>query len=251
MISELRKSISAILYERAISPLYGTFILSWLIWNWRIWYLTFFVDERILGQNKVKYIEREYLTWDFLAFYPIASTAVLLILVPFLANAAYRLGLKFQKTRTNDKNYFEDRQLLTSEQSRELKRELRSKDAEFENYETKSKLQIKELEEEIKALYIEMDNKKEIKEVNEEDNVIKNTPSRTPTFEDLWHSGKLNDFIDRGKDLLMNNEIKKDRIPNVHIAIALGFLELYEHSNQYVVLTQKGKEFLEWAILKS
>jgi hypothetical protein len=44
MQSEIKKSINSILFERLTSPLYGTLIISWLIWNWKIIYLTLFVD---------------------------------------------------------------------------------------------------------------------------------------------------------------------------------------------------------------
>lgn len=45
MFDELKKSISAILYERTTSPLFGSFILSWTVWNWKIFYITLFISE--------------------------------------------------------------------------------------------------------------------------------------------------------------------------------------------------------------
>ena len=56
MISDFRKSINSILYERVSSPLFGTFVISWLIWNWKITYLTLFVSESNLDKNKLEYI---------------------------------------------------------------------------------------------------------------------------------------------------------------------------------------------------
>jgi hypothetical protein len=59
MLDDLRKSVNSTLYERASSPLYGTFILSWLICNWRIIYLTIFVRaEDLKGLTKLGYIEK-------------------------------------------------------------------------------------------------------------------------------------------------------------------------------------------------
>lgn len=31
MLDDLKKSVSSILYERATSPLYGTFVITWVI----------------------------------------------------------------------------------------------------------------------------------------------------------------------------------------------------------------------------
>jgi len=36
MITDILNSIKANLYERVTSPLVGTFLFSWIIFNWRI-----------------------------------------------------------------------------------------------------------------------------------------------------------------------------------------------------------------------
>ena len=56
MIANLKKSLSAILYERTSSPFYGTLIVSWLVWNWKIIYLTFFISEDKIELDKISYI---------------------------------------------------------------------------------------------------------------------------------------------------------------------------------------------------
>lgn len=53
---DIRKSIDSIINERLSSPFYGTLILSWLIWDWRIIYLTFFVSESKIESNKIDFI---------------------------------------------------------------------------------------------------------------------------------------------------------------------------------------------------
>ncbi|MCP4460990.1 MAG: hypothetical protein GY816_23665 [Cytophagales bacterium] len=52
IFDETRKSINSALYERVSSPLYGTLIISWLVWNWEIVYLTFFVNESRIEMTK-------------------------------------------------------------------------------------------------------------------------------------------------------------------------------------------------------
>lgn len=55
-MNEFLKSIRAVLYDRVASPFYGTLIISWLLWNWKIPYVTFFVSESLLKMTKIEYI---------------------------------------------------------------------------------------------------------------------------------------------------------------------------------------------------
>ena len=129
MISEIRKSINSVLYERTTSPLFGSFLISWSIWNWKIIYLTLFISEERLVKNnsavtKIEYIEANYLNNYELIFYPLISTVVFVCIVPFLSNGAYWLSLKFNKWRIDKRNSVEQKQLLTLEQSSALRNEL-------------------------------------------------------------------------------------------------------------------------------
>jgi hypothetical protein len=60
MIEETKKSIQSILYQRVSSPFYGTSIVSWLIWNWKVIYLTIFVSEKIIKKSKIDFIVDNY-----------------------------------------------------------------------------------------------------------------------------------------------------------------------------------------------
>ena len=52
MFDEAKKSLEKNLGEKLVSPFWGAFIASWLVWNWRVWYVTFFVDSDLLMQSK-------------------------------------------------------------------------------------------------------------------------------------------------------------------------------------------------------
>jgi hypothetical protein len=120
VLEEFRKSISAILYERITSPLFGTFIVSWICWNWKIVYLTLFVSESKVESNKIEYIVRNYSDPWILVAYPLASTILLILVVPFISNGAYWISLKFDKWRHDKKNEIEKNRLLTVEQSAQI-----------------------------------------------------------------------------------------------------------------------------------
>ncbi|WP_426483308.1 hypothetical protein [Flavobacterium sp. 2] len=132
MIDEIKKSINSIFTERVSSPFYGTLIVSWLIWNWKIVYLTFFVDQDKLDKIKIDFIIDNYNDVWHLVYFPLISTFTLITIIPFLTNGAYWLDLKFTTWRVNQKNEIEGKRLLTLEQSIKLRSELRELEENFE-----------------------------------------------------------------------------------------------------------------------
>lgn len=158
MIDDIKKSVGSILYERTTSPFFGTLICSWLLWNWKIVYLTFFISENKINQNKVDYIITNFIDPHYCITYPLISTVVLLTLVPFISNGAYLLTLKFTKWRKDQKNKIEMQQLLTLEQSIELREQISAQELRFEKLLENKNIEIKQLQAIIDA------NKKNIEE---------------------------------------------------------------------------------------
>jgi hypothetical protein len=189
MIDDIKKSINSILYERVSSPFYGTIIVSWLIVNWRIPYLTIFVDQDKLDKNKIDFILENYCSISDLVVFPAISTLTLLTVIPFLLNGAYWLDLKFKAWRVNKKNQIEGKQLLTLEQSIRLRTEMREMEENFDKL-----LQGKN--EEIKALKTEL----ETKRVTNSDN------TKTKTSKRAKRSGKGSSYSMSDYSQLHNNK---------------------------------------------
>ena len=80
MLGEFKKSIESILYQRVTSPFYGTLFTTWMIWNWRAWYIALFVDSSSLKINKLNYIISECDDGYKLFVFPILSTVFILTL---------------------------------------------------------------------------------------------------------------------------------------------------------------------------
>nr|WP_297306706.1 hypothetical protein [uncultured Flavobacterium sp.] len=131
MLSDIKKSFNEIIYERTTSPFYGTLICSWLIWNWKIIYLTLFISEDKLCENKIDYIIKNYSQSENIIWYPLASTILILTIIPFLSNGAYWLSLIFNKWKVEKKNEVDRKQLLSLEQSIELREEMSSQEEKF------------------------------------------------------------------------------------------------------------------------
>lgn len=161
MFSEFKKSINNILNERISSPLFGAFLFSWIVWNWKIIYLTLFIaDSKIVG-NKIEYILLNYSNNNHQIWYPIYSTFFLLLIYPFISTGAFWVSIKFSKWRSNIKNSEEKKQLLSIEQSLELREEIRNQEEKFDRL-------LKTKTEEIALLKIENENYREqLKSLNQ------------------------------------------------------------------------------------
>ncbi|QDW21666.1 hypothetical protein [Flavobacterium sp. KBS0721] len=132
MFDETKKSVESILSQRLTSPFYGTLIISWLIWNWKIIYLTIFVSEDNIKGTKIEYIVTNYNDPWLIVYFPLLSTGALLIFLPFVTNGAYWLDLIFNKWRVNKKNFVESKQLLTIEDSINLRELLLTSEKRFD-----------------------------------------------------------------------------------------------------------------------
>jgi len=133
MIDEIKKSISATLYERTTSPLFGTFLFSWILWNWKIILVLFATNSQELETTKFEYIENNLLNYSSGIIYPVASTILILTLYAWLAEKAYQLWLYFDKRKLDLKNEIEKNKLLTLDQSIKLRLEISKKEESFDN----------------------------------------------------------------------------------------------------------------------
>lgn len=145
MINDIKKSVNSILYERTSSPLFGTFIVSWAIWNWKIIYLTIFIPTDKISANKIDLIVEKYSTFEYLITYPAVSTIFFLTIIPFVSNGAYWLSLKFDKWKKDQKNKINLNQLISLEQSIELREQILNQESRFEKLIENKNLEINQL----------------------------------------------------------------------------------------------------------
>lgn len=139
------------MYERVRSPLFGTFAFSWIAWNWRIIYISFFVSEKVIP-NKLDFIHKYLFNANHIILYPFYSTLVFLLIVPFLSNGAFWLNLKFKKWRIDQKNQIENKQLLTIEKSIALREQIRNQEERFQKITEEKDSEINLLKAEITEL---------------------------------------------------------------------------------------------------
>ncbi|MBN1971553.1 MAG: hypothetical protein JW870_19470 [Candidatus Delongbacteria bacterium] len=240
MIDELKKSLSAILYERTTSPFYGTLLISWLIWNWKIVYLTVFISESSINTDKINYIISNFNDIHCLLIYPLISTIVLLTVVPFISNGAYWLSLKFNKWKKDKKIAIEMKQLLTLEQSMELREQIAEQEERFEKLLENRNQEIKQLKVIIENLSnvtqpgsgSSTKSKIEQSELNVLLEKFENNPKERILYE------KIIQYIQSGYSLSDSNGIDSKLV---------AFLESYDiienKGSGKFTLTEKGKSF--------
>ncbi|MFI8605968.1 hypothetical protein ACIGCP_15995 [Cellulophaga baltica] len=152
MINDIKNSFSKILNERITSPFYGTLFISWLIWNWKVIYLTLFIDEKTIEKDKISYIIENFSDLNYLITYPLVSTVILILIAPFASNGAYWISLRFNQWKINKRNEVQKKELLTLEQSINLREQIKSQEKRFEELLEDKNLRIKQLETEIEFL---------------------------------------------------------------------------------------------------
>ncbi|HRG07570.1 MAG TPA: hypothetical protein PLJ08_03255, partial [Cyclobacteriaceae bacterium] len=123
-MDEIRKSINAILYDRIVSPLSGSFVISWCIINWKIFYATIFHSSSELKKNKIEFVVDELNIYTSF-IWPLVSTIILLTIYPRISEYAYQLSLYYRGRKRKLKNKYEESQLLTLEQSIEIRLQLK------------------------------------------------------------------------------------------------------------------------------
>jgi len=140
MIDEIQKSIKASLYERATSPLVGAFTISWLFTNWQLLFITFFESKTTLGKSKVQYIEAYVINAE--SFYlipkiklwliPLVYTTIIIWLLPYLSELAFKLKEQSKARKLNIKLKAEKTVHLKIEESIKLRNQIRDLQKEFE-----------------------------------------------------------------------------------------------------------------------
>lgn len=95
--------------ERVRSPLYGIFATSWIISNWRAFFIALFESKKTLGLSKVDYIyyklypSNELITYGKLFVWPLIATLIYVWLLPNVVHWAFVATEKFKDARKQEK----------------------------------------------------------------------------------------------------------------------------------------------------
>ncbi len=176
-MDDVVKSIKAHLYDRVVSPLFGAFLISWAIWNYRIIFVL--LSSEVIPY-KFNYIDEYYSSmiyfgglsiskcWAVGIAAPLLSALSYIYLYPFFALPVYKFSLSRQKKLADTKNEIEGATLLTLEKSRKIIQDAKRMQVLYDK-------KIDEVEEEIERLKgIISDQEKEISALRENYKTKKN-----------------------------------------------------------------------------
>ncbi len=247
-MSDLSTSLKEIFNERISSPFYGSLIVSWLLWNWKIPYVTFFIDQSRLGDtpNKIDYILKHCSYPLHLTLFPVLSAIVIIVGMPLITNGASWITEIYDTWRINKKNEVQGKRLITEAEQLQLRIEIQNQEEKY------SKLIIKK-DEEIIIL-------KQQLEIALKQPKPKNTSSHPQVKKDESYISDLNTFF---KDKVvqanfskMVNYIQKDwafdnNLPSEATQFCIGFSLIEPSGHGRFKLTEKGKFFLKEFIKKN
>lgn len=248
MIDDIKKSFTSAFDKRTRSPLYATFAISWCIWNWKAIYYIFVVKSDVDFDERVYELSHNITTQWTLAWGPIISTIVILVGLEFISGYVYQLSLYYKKRRIKIKQRFEEKELLTVEQSFAIKEE--NKRA----HEATAKL-VNDRDNIISGMNLRIE---ELLKENESLKQLKNTPTRNQINSEVERLGKkLSDDGMTEQFIELANFLGSKSLNLNHIdrALLLYFednklIKTSINSSNYYKLTDIGISTLDFLLLK-
>src|SRR6266851_7214692 len=150
MLNDVITTIKAQLYDRAVSPLFGAFALSWVGWNYRFIAVLLYsipINEKFNFIDKVLFPD----FWTIVTrgiIYPLLTTAFNIYVYPWPAKKVFEYWRNRQKELNEIRQKIEDETPLTKEEARQIRQEVRLARDEFDREIIARDTEIKRLKEE-------------------------------------------------------------------------------------------------------
>lgn len=124
MLNDITTTIKAQLYERVTSPLLGSFLISWCIFNYK---LLLIILSSLPAPEKIIYIELNLFSTphDYIfkgIVYPLLAAIFLIYVYPYPAAAVYRAARNHRKALKKIQQDIEDETPLTIEDARKIRK---------------------------------------------------------------------------------------------------------------------------------
>lgn len=146
--------------DKFSSPFWVTYIVSWCLWNWKVWYVTFFVDSEMLLEN-YNLLKMDYITSLYKgdSFWTVLWIICHLIVLPFLSACFIvfimpKITFRFYEKSSNDEfrekelDIEKDKKLLQIKESKlKIAKNIKKTEEEIEENRTQEEIWDDEYEE--------------------------------------------------------------------------------------------------------
>lgn len=247
MFDDAIKTIKAQLYDRITSPLFGTFLMSWLGWNWHLPAL-FLFDSSMRVVGKFEYVSTKLYVeqstyWIQGLLYPILTTIFFIGIYPWLARPVYGYWRHQQNKQKELQQKIDDETLMTVEEARELRRSVIESKLIYQAESDQREDKIKELEEIIKQAKL---NTSAEKLTNQNEPPLpkkyKDDETAQGMFETLAKIGNFRGSVD--KDILTAQWPNEDRLRIEHYIDLLREDDFIKIAYGKLNITPKGRAAL-------
>ncbi len=158
MINNLSNTVKAELYGRISSPLFASFLMSFMVWNFQA-ILVLFSSLPVF--TKIHHLEYEIYTHLFdsiilLVFAPLMSALLFIFVYPIPAKIVYEHTRKEQQKLKKIRVKIEDETPLSEEESRKIKQDMIDMDNKYSEYVATTAKKIEDLERTYKAKEVEL-----------------------------------------------------------------------------------------------
>lgn len=154
MVNDFIKSIRANMYERTASPLAGAFFAAWFVWNYEMIFVLFSelpIGERIEFVKSTHFPTLKDLIYQGLLG-PLISAIAVLLLYPFPARWIYQFWRGQQKLLKEVRQRIENETLLSTEESRKIRRDMLDLENKFDELLRTKELQLSSKQDDIDQL---------------------------------------------------------------------------------------------------
>lgn len=145
---ELSTTVKATLYERVSSPLLGTFLFAWVVFNWKAILLLTFSDSSMFSRLIV--IEANYVNlWDNL-YWPLIYASIFTLIYPVVSVVPFLIWEFFASIKVKARRRITSTETLTIAQSIAMKNENRDLEKKYAEAMGENSKKVTQLEEELK-----------------------------------------------------------------------------------------------------
>ncbi len=247
------------LSERARSPLYSTFAISWIVSNWKIWLVVFLFDKKDRNNlDLITFLDKgNYFNWCNLFWIPLFFSFLYIVILPWIDYLTFWYSEFVKRTKIDKKMEVGRKHMVSGEKYWDLKLKHENLIDDFstveKDAENKSR-EIKNAEVYQKQLLIEQESdRKKIQALEKTTNGIRLYPNAQDFFKDYYwrvhYNEPNNSFLEPDLYQILNNQLRSKKASIALIAEILFFH--YNHQSQDIGMTlrkannKEGKDSID------